>query len=459
MEHLKDYNYFLLRITADLLTVIASWFLAYFLRFYVIPGGIGKPLELFARLAVIIIVLFIFFLNSNKLYSSMRYLTWVQEITLVILSAVFAVLSFVIILYFFFPARISRLTILLFGLSAVLFLVLERVLVKNMLLWLRAKGWNNKRVLLIGFGEALEKYIEPYNDPALGMRVIGQFGVEKGDALSGITQLTASLAEILDTMRPDIVVVSYPESHSVISQKYIAQCYDRMASLMVILDFKFSMIGTNIITQNGQHVLQVNHATLTYFDRFTKRVFDTVFSLIGLIVLSPVLLLIGILIKLTSRGPIFFHQKRVTEGDRIFEMYKFRTMKNSNTTVGNGTSGWTVKNDSRITKLGKILRKTSLDELPQLMNVLIGDMSLIGPRPERPELVKDFCNEIAGYRLRHKVKTGMSGWAQVNGWRGNTSLTKRIESDLFYIQNWSLLLDIKIIFLTFIKGFVNKNAY
>jgi lipopolysaccharide/colanic/teichoic acid biosynthesis glycosyltransferase len=140
-------------------------------------------------------------------------------------------------------------------------------------------------------------------------------------------------------------------------------------------------------------------------------------------------------------------------------MYKFRTMQSGADTSGNGTKGWTVKNDPRTTRIGKFLRRTSLDELPQLFNVLAGTMSLVGPRPERPELAHEFGYEIPGYRLRHKVKTGMSGWAQIHGWRGNTSLAKRIEYDLYYIQNWSLLLDVKIVVLTLVKGFINKNAY
>ncbi|MCK5157162.1 MAG: exopolysaccharide biosynthesis polyprenyl glycosylphosphotransferase [Spirochaetales bacterium] len=459
MDHLKDFKYFVLRMIADIMAVAAAWLVSYYLRFYVIPGGIGKPLDLFLRLGIIIIVLFIFFLNSNKLYSSMRNFTWIDESTSIVLAAFKAVLGFVIILYFFFPARVSRLTIFLFSITVVLFIISERIAVKNILLLLRKKGWNNKKLLLLGFGPALEKYIEPYKDPAYGIRIIGQFGADESHTIHEFKQYNGDLPEILEQLLPDIVVISYPESYFDISQKYIGQCYDRMSSLMVILDFQFPIIGSSTITQNGQHVLQVNHTTLTFFDRIIKRTFDIIFSLIGLIVLSPLFVLIGLLVKLTSRGPVFFAQKRVTEGDRVFRMFKFRTMKRDAVTSGNGTAAWTEENDSRITKLGKFLRRASLDELPQLLNVLIGNMSLIGPRPERPDLAKEFGKQIPGYRLRHKVKAGMSGWAQINGWRGNTSLPKRIESDLFYIQHWSLLLDIKIIFFTFIKGFVNKNAY
>ena len=163
------------------------------------------------------------------------------------------------------------------------------------------------------------------------------------------------------------------------------------------------------------------------------------------------------MVKLSSKGPVFFRQKRVTRDGRVFEMLKFRSMR-TDMPEQNGPH-WTEEDDPRVTKLGRILRKTSLDELPQFFNVLSGSMSLIGPRPERPELVEEFKKTIPGYDLRHKVKAGISGWAQVNGLRGNTSIEKRVAFDLYYIRNWSVFLDFKIVILTFFKGFINKNAY
>ncbi len=461
MDHWKDNKSMLLRLGADLVAVTAAWFAAYILRFYVIPGGIGKPLDFFARLGLIVIVLFLFFMYSNKLYTGTRILTWIDEISSLILASIQSVLGLVIILYFFFPARVSRLTIFLFLALVVLFLIIERILVKNLLFRLRAKGWNMKNVLLIGYGEELRKYYEFYRNPIHGIRMVGQYGAENtGQVIEGLKQLKGTLESLLEKLDPDIVVISIPESANNLSQKYIAACYDKMSSLMVILDFPFSTIGTQVATLNGQHVLQINHTNLTLYDRFIKRLLDIVFSLLGLILLFPLLLFIAVTVKITSKGPVLFVQKRVTVHNRVFNMLKFRTMKNgSSIEEGNGTDCWTVKNDPRVTRFGRFLRRTSLDELPQLINVLSGNMSLIGPRPERPELSAVFGDEIPGYRLRHKVKTGMSGWAQVNGWRGNTSLSKRIEFDLYYIQNWSLLLDIKIVILTIVKGFINKNAY
>jgi exopolysaccharide biosynthesis polyprenyl glycosylphosphotransferase len=188
-----------------------------------------------------------------------------------------------------------------------------------------------------------------------------------------------------------------------------------------------------------------------------KRIMDFVGALICLILFSPLMLVTAILIKATSPGPLIFTQERVGLHNVPFKMYKFRSME-----VQSGTEekkGWTVKDDPRVTRIGRIIRKTSIDEFPQLVNVLKGDMSLVGPRPERPQFVEKFREEIPRYMIKHQVRPGMTGWAQVNGYRGNTSIRKRIEYDLYYIENWSVGLDIKILFLTIFRGFVNKNAY
>ena len=188
-----------------------------------------------------------------------------------------------------------------------------------------------------------------------------------------------------------------------------------------------------------------------------KRVMDVVLSLLALIVLSPLLALIGVLIKLTSPGPIFYSQERCGLNGRTFKMLKFRSMR-ADAEQKSGAV-WAVKDDPRKTKIGDFLRKTSLDELPQFINVLLGDMSIVGPRPERPIFINKFTKTIPNYHARHAVKAGITGWAQVNGWRGNTSLRKRIQFDLYYITHWTPWLDIRILWLTIWHGFVNRNAY
>ena len=193
------------------------------------------------------------------------------------------------------------------------------------------------------------------------------------------------------------------------------------------------------------------------YRHFFKRFFDILLSACALLVLSPVLLIVAVLVWLKLGSPVVFCQERPGKNEKIFRMYKFRSMDVQTPKKERGA--WTVPDDPRVTKVGKIIRRTSIDELPQLFNILKGDMSLVGPRPERPFFVEKFREEIPRYMIKHQVRPGMTGWAQINGYRGNTSIRKRIEYDLYYIENWTPGFDIKILFLTIFKGFINKNAY
>lgn len=208
----------------------------------------------------------------------------------------------------------------------------------------------------------------------------------------------------------------------------------------------------------GLPVINIRYVPLSNtFNALIKRVFDIVFSGIGIVVLSPLLLIIACAVKFTSKGPLIFKQERVGLRNEPFMMYKFRSMRVQD--EKEEKKAWTVKDDPRVTKVGKFLRKTSLDELPQLFNIFKGEMSIVGPRPERPYFVEKFKEEIPRYMVKHQVRPGLTGWAQVNGYRGDTSIKKRIEYDLYYIENWTFGFDIKIMFMTIFKGFVNKNAY
>ena len=208
----------------------------------------------------------------------------------------------------------------------------------------------------------------------------------------------------------------------------------------------------------GLPVINIRYVPLSNTGNMViKRAMDIVGSLFGILITSPILLIVAVLVKLTSPGPVIFKQERIGMQGEPFYMYKFRSMQQQ--TEADERNGWTVKNDPRVTPIGKFIRKTSLDELPQLFNILMGDMSLVGPRPERPQFVDKFKEEIPRYMIKHQVRPGLTGWAQVNGYRGDTSIKKRIEYDLYYIENWTFGFDIKIIILTFFTGFINKNAY
>jgi exopolysaccharide biosynthesis polyprenyl glycosylphosphotransferase len=229
-----------------------------------------------------------------------------------------------------------------------------------------------------------------------------------------------------------------------------------LAETIVLPDLSHSLVGYSINDFYGVPMIMINEPNIKSRSIIFKRSFDILFSTFGLIVLFPMFLVISLIVKFTSKGTVLYSQERMGIDGKKFKMYKFRSMS-SDATVN--TEGWTVKNDSRITPFGRFLRKSSLDEFPQLWNVLLGNMSLVGPRPERPAYVEKFREEIPTYMLRHKMKAGMTGWAQINGWRGDTSIEKRIECDIYYIRNWSLWMDVTIIVMTFWRGFINKNAY
>ena len=221
-----------------------------------------------------------------------------------------------------------------------------------------------------------------------------------------------------------------------------------------------NIIPTKPYTEDlqGLPVVNIRYVPLSNtFNAMLKRIVDIFGALVAIVLFSPVMLFSCIMIKLTSPGPLIYRQTRVGLHNKPFEMYKFRSMAVQ--TEEKEKKAWTVKNDPRVTGFGKFMRHTSIDELPQLFNVLKGDMSLVGPRPERPFFVEKFREEIPRYMVKHQVRPGLTGWAQVNGYRGDTSIRKRIDCDLYYIENWTLGLDFKILFLTFFKGFVNKNAY
>jgi len=244
----------------------------------------------------------------------------------------------------------------------------------------------------------------------------------------------------------DQIVVALPLEDQQTLPEIMNQLQDSLVDIKIIPDlYQFASIGGAIEEFEGLPVISLQECPLDGINLFTKRTVDLVVASLLLLVLSPLMSIIALLVKLTSRGPVLFKQERVSFDGTPFRIIKFRTMYLD---AESGGPGWTKPGDDRVTPLGRFLRSTSLDELPQLLNVLKGDMSIVGPRPERPVFIREFRQHIPRYMLRHKVPAGMTGWAQVHGWRGDTSIDKRIEYDLYYIENWSIFLDIKILFLT-----------
>jgi len=374
-----------------------------------------------------------------------------------------ALLLFIAITYLLQQYEYSRLVILYFGALSGVGLIAERLLVRACLRALRKHDRNLRRVLLVGEGRSAENLIRRIqNYPELGLRIVGVVTDENSttESVSGTPVLGhfQQVREIIERWSADEVIIALSLAQQNEVTRLLELLKDETLDVRLIPDVQaYATLGCIVEDFDGMPVLRLNDSPLIGWRAVAKRCTDVVVAAASLIIFSPLLLAIALLVKLTSRGPVLYRQERMGMDGRSFSMLKFRSMKID----AEARSGavWAQKTDDRRTVLGTLLRKTSLDELPQLWNVLRGEMSLVGPRPERPVFVKQFRHEIPHYMLRHKVKAGITGWAQVNGWRGNTSLNRRVECDLYYIQNWSYALDLKIMTLTLWKGFVNKNAY
>lgn len=326
------------------------------------------------------------------------------------------------------------------------------------------KGLNQKHIVLVGYSRAAEEYIDRIlANPQWGYRVRGILddNVEAGTVYRDIKVLGCvdNLLVILPQNRLDEIVITLGLDQYARLEEIVALCEKSGVHTKFIPDYT-NIIPTKPYTEDllGLPVINIRYVPLTNtFSAAVKRTMDVCGALAAILLFSPVMLIAAALVKLTSEGPLIYRQTRVGLHNKPFEMYKFRSMEVQ--TEAEERKAWTVKNDPRVTGIGKFMRKTSIDELPQLFNVLKGDMSLVGPRPERPFFVEKFREEIPRYMVKHQVRPGLTGWAQVHGYRGDTSIRKRIEHDLYYIENWTVGLDIKILFLTVFKGFVNKNAY
>ncbi len=318
-------------------------------------------------------------------------------------------------------------------------------------------------MLAIGDGLAFKALLDRLERfPELGLQVVGTVSARDSVPPSfGSRRFLghySDISAVLSTIKVDEVLIALPPEQGQELDRILDLLKDETLDICVVPDLhQYVTLGCEVEDFDGLPLVRLNDSPVIGFGALAKRVTDIVASAVALVILSPLLALIALGVRLNSPGPIFYVQERMGLDGVSFRMLKFRSMRID----AEQESGaiWARANDNRRTGFGALLRKTSLDELPQLWNVLLGDMSLVGPRPERPVFVRKFRNQVPHYMLRHKVRAGITGWAQVNGWRGNTSLDRRIECDLFYIRHWSYLLDLKILTMTLWKGFVDKNAY
>lgn len=456
-----------LHLLIDALVVAGSYMLSWYLKFegpFADKSKGALEMEFYFSALYLIVPGYIFLYYMNRMYTPKRAQRIETEMANIVRANTMGAAAILVAISAFKIEDVSRGLIVIFYVMNIALTILVRSLIHYFLHTFRKKGYNLKHILLVGYSRAAEEYINRINtNPQWGYVIRGILDdkVPRGTMYHGVKVLgtIANLNVILPVSQLDEIAVTLSLSDYSRLEQIVGLCEKSGVHTKFIPDYN-SLIPNKPYTEDlmGLPVINIRYVPLTNtLNMIAKRSVDVVGSLLGIVILSPFLLVCAIIIKATSKGPVIFKQERVGLHNRSFQMYKFRTMYVQQ--QDEEVKAWTVKDDPRVTKVGKFFRRTSIDEFPQLFNILKGDMSIVGPRPERPQFVEKFREEIPRYMIKHQVRPGLTGWAQINGYRGDTSIRKRIDFDLYYIENWSMSLDIKIIFLTIFKGFINKNAY
>ena len=434
---------------------------AFWIRFYLLPGGtITVPLSQYLALGTILTAVQVFAYAAFGLYQSFRKTRLRRELEKLWLAGALvmgALLSFLFVQHYI---DFSRLTLVIWFVLSTGALSCKRIILRRGLRYFRQRGYNQKHVLLIGGGEMARTYWDTVrSDRELGYAPIGYVSAYPQKGLRELKWLGGyeKLGRVLDKNLPDEVVCAIaPEDYGRMAE--IIEACEKTGTKLSIIPFyaKYMPSNPQFDELDGIPLLNFRRIPLdNWANAFCKRAMDIAGSLALILLTSPVMLACAIGVKLTSPGPVLFKQERIGRDKKPFYMYKFRSMR-----VNSGeNTAWSTNHDERKTKFGAFMRKCSLDELPQFFNVLKGDMSLVGPRPEIPYYVEKFKEDVPLYMVKHQVRPGITGWAQVNGLRGDTSIKARVEHDVYYIEHWSLLFDIEILLTTVFRGkFVNSEA-
>ena len=457
-----------MHVLIDAVVIAVSYWLAWVLKFrsglFDNEGGM-LPFEWYMFGLIFIIPGYLILYYAFNLYTSKRVQGRRLEFANIAKANTIGMLLMISAIYVIIKEiDFSRWVIFIFYAVNIVLETFVRNGIRYLLRDMRRRGFNQKHILLVGYSRAAEEYIDRIiQNPQWGYTVRGILddSVTAGTMYKGVKVLGRidNLMVILPENKLDEIAITLGLSEYFRLEEIVALCEKSGVHTKFIPDYN-NIIPTKPYTEDllGLPVINIRYVPLTNtFNATVKRLMDVVGAIVAIILFSPVMLIAAILVKVTSPGPLIYKQVRVGLHNKSFEMYKFRSMEVQ--PEQEEQKAWTVKNDPRVTTVGKFMRRTSIDELPQLFNVLRGDMSLVGPRPERPFFGEKFREEIPRYMVKHQVRPGLTGWAQIHGYRGDTSIRKRIEHDLYYIENWTVGLDIKILFLTFFKGFVNKNAY
>lgn len=418
---------------------ILSWYLRFHSAFFP-PSPGGLPVNVYMSALIFVIPGYLILYSLFQLYMPRRVQSRRREVWNIVQANVIGFMEFIFVLYFTKQEHFSRQMLVLFLVINVTLECISRNVIRYVLWKMRSQGFNQKHILLVGNSRAAGQYQEKIRqNPRWGYHVLG--------VLDDIDKLEETIRE----HDLDEIVITLRMSEYEKLERVVDICEKSGVHTKFIPDYG-NLIPTRPYIEDVQGIPVINIRRVplnSRWNQFLKRTVDIAGALIAIVLFSPVMLITAISLKIAGNGSVIYKQERVGMHNKKFCMYKFRSMIEQDEAYEK--EKWTVKNDARITTIGKFIRKMSIDELPQLFNVVKGEMSLVGPRPERPQFVEKFKNEIPRYMVKHQVRPGMTGWAQIHGYRGDTSIEKRIEYDLYYIENWSLGLDFKILCLTLFK--------
>lgn len=460
------------RFLVDGLAVSCAWVWAYYLRFYTfmaVPKGIPEEVRYLKLVPFILVIFLLVFIISGFYRRTGHHRSAFIEGADILQSSALGLLSFVAFTYFYDEYRYSRGALVMFAFLQPALMIVGRSIVRKGLRYYRRRS-DPRKVLIIASGGAVRHaFAIPFHNELQTPSVLGVVAVGSDHNKKLVTEICQQrkyplLSEPTDwtdffASHPvDSVVLALPHNEYEFLDHSLEVIANQVADIKVLPDLaRFTRFSQGIEMVEGVPVISIHESPLAGWGSVAKRILDISGAMTGIFIFSPVMIVVALLVRMTSRGPILYSQERMGLDGKTFRIFKFRSMPvDAERATG---AVWATAADHRPTKVGAVLRKTNLDEIPQFFNVLFGDMSLVGPRPERPVFVDKFRRDVPGYMLRHKVKAGMTGWAQVSGWRGNTSIERRIECDLYYIQNWSIWFDLKILLLTVTRSFVDKNAY
>ncbi|MBQ7886225.1 MAG: undecaprenyl-phosphate glucose phosphotransferase [Clostridia bacterium] len=448
-----------LNLILDGMLIALSYWTALWLRFDVLKGRQSMQIDSPRAVAAVLLcsVFLVLAYYATGLYGGGRLRRKREEGLYIILINGLGTLTFMAVCYVVRMVDFSRLVLVLFWVISSLTVVSKHLAVYAILSYYRAKGYNLKHVIIIGSGQLAHQYAQDIrNNPQLGYSMLGYIGDVCQRALGKRLGSYAQIGQILGEKNPDEVVLALdPQDVSIIPDAIAAADKEGVRLSLVPIFNDYIPQNPTIVSLGRTKLIDIRETLLDdLFWAAIKRTMDIVGSLVLILVFSPVMIAVAIGVKLSGPGPVLFCQERMGKNKKHFKMLKFRSMHST----GTENTGWSTSGDPRKTRFGRFIRKFSLDELPQFFNVLKGDMSLVGPRPEMPFHVRHFKEEVPLYLLRQQVRPGITGWAQVNGLRGDTSIQERVRYDLWYIENWSIGLDMKILLKTALGGMVNKES-